>query len=121
MNNDEIVIRKAVINTVLKVAQQCLDENRKGWFVRMPVFWDAMDDLGFTGEEVRATLAFLQARMYVITFTDEDGCVTGISLVPQQYQCEFCNMWLDMQDEPENHIDDCLKRQAKIEWNRKLV
>jgi hypothetical protein len=54
-------------------------------------------------------------------FPDEDGQVGRISLVPQRYQCGFCYMWLDMQDEPEHHIDTCLKRQAKIERNQNLV
>jgi hypothetical protein len=30
-------------------------------------------------------------------------------------------MWLDMQDDPEDHIDLCRKRQAKIARNRKLL
>jgi hypothetical protein len=77
--------------------------------------------MGFTGKEVRATLAFLEKKMYVITFLDSDGCVTGISLVPQWYPCEFCKMPLYIQDDPEQHIDLCLRRQRKIEMNRKLA
>ena len=52
--------------------------------------------------------------------TDEDGHVTGISLVPQRYQCGHCQMWLNMQDDPEDHIDLCLKLQKKIERHPKL-
>jgi hypothetical protein len=121
MTNNEVVLRKSVVNKVLEIAQRCVDEKRKGWRVQMPLFWDAMDDMSFSGKEVRDALAFLETRMYVVTFTDEDGSVTGISLVPQRYQCGFCNMWLNMQDEPENHIDLCLRRQAKIERNRMLL
>jgi hypothetical protein len=121
MNNDEIVIRKWVVNKVLQVVQQCVDESRKGWRVKIREFNDAMDDLGFTGEEVRAALAYLRARMYVITLLNSDGSVTGISLVPQWYPCEFCKMPLYIQDDPEGHIDLCLRRQAKIKRNRKLA
>ena len=121
MTNKEIVIRKSVVSKVLEVAQACVNESKKGWRVQMPIFWDAMDEICFTGKEVREALAFLAARMYVIVFPDEDGQGGRISLVPQRYQCGFCYMWLDMQDEPEHHIDTCLKRQAKIERNRKLV
>ena len=120
MTNNEVVLRKSVVNKVLEIAQRCVDEKRKGWRVKMQQFNDAMDDMGFTGKEVRAALAFLSARMYLIAFPGEDCHVTGISLVPQQYPCEFCNMLLDMQDDPEGHIDLCLRRQAKIQRNRKL-
>ena len=121
MTNKDIVLHKSVVRKVLEVAQACVDGTRKGWRVQMPLFWGAMDDMGYTGKEVRETLAFLEARMYVIVFPDEDGQVGRISLVPQRYQCGFCYMWLNMQDEPEHHIDTCLKRQAKIERNRKLL
>ena len=121
MNNEDIVLRESVVNKVLEVAQTCVDAKRKGWFVSMPRFWSAMDEICFTGKEVREALAFLAARMYVIVFPDEDGQGGRISLVPQRYQCGFCYMWLNMQDEPEHHIDTCLKRQAKIERNRKLL
>ena len=121
MTNDEIVIHKSVVNKVWEVAQACVDEKKKGWRVQMPIFWDAMDNLGFSGKEVRAILAFLAARMYVIVFRDEDGHVAGISLVPQQYRCWHCNSLLDMQDDIRRHFDDCRKRQAKIERNRKLL
>ena len=87
----------------------------------MPVFWGAMDDFGSAGKEVREVLAFLEARMYVIAFLDADGGIVGISLVPQQYRCSNCNMLLDMQDDPENHIALCLRQQKKIEINRNLV
>jgi hypothetical protein len=121
MNNDEIALRNFIINKVWEVAQLCVDEDKKCWRVKLPLFWGAMDDLGFTGREVREALAFLESRMYVIVFPDEDGHVTGISLIPQRYQCVHCNTWLEMQDDPEGHIDECLKRQAKIERNRELL
>ena len=121
MNSDDILIRQSVVSKILQVAEACVDTKRKGWFVKMPVFWGAMDDLGFTGNEVRATLAFLQARMFLIAFTDEEGQVTGISLVPQQYRCSNCNMLLDMQSDIRRHFDDCRKRQAKIKRNRELL
>ena len=121
MTNKEIVIRKSVVSKVLEVAQACVNESKKGWRVQMPIFWDAMDEICFTGKEVREALAFLAARMYVIVFLDDDGQVAGISLVPQRYQCGFCNMWLGMQDDFVDHIDICLKRQAKIARNRKLA
>ena len=92
MNNDEVVLSRFVVNKVWQVAQACVDKSRKGWRVGMPDFRDALDSLDFTAKEVRATLAFLELRMYVFAFTDEDSHVTGISLVPQQYRCEFCNM-----------------------------
>jgi hypothetical protein len=121
MNNNEVVLSKFVVNKVWEVAQSCVDETRKGWFVNMEQFHDAMDGWDFTAEKVRAALEFLESRTYVLPFKDEDGHVTRISLVPQRYQCGHCNMWLDMQRDPEDHIDSCLKRQAKIERNRKLL
>jgi hypothetical protein len=57
----------------------------------------------------------------LIAFPGEDGHITGISLVPQWYPCEFCKMPLYIQDDPESHIDLCLRRQKKIEMNRKLA
>lgn len=113
MTNGETAIRESVINKVLQVAQACVDEKKKGWFVKMPAFWGAMDHLGFSGKDVRAVLAFLAARMYVIVFRDEDGHVAGISLVPQQYRCLHCIGLLNMQDDIRHHFDDCRKRQAK--------
>ena len=89
--------------------------------VKIPAFWGAMEHLGFTGREGRAVLAHLSARMYMIVFPDEDGHVAGISLVPQQYRCWQCNGLLNMQDDIRLHFDDCRKRQAKIERNRKLL
>ena len=118
MNNEDIVLRKSVVRKVLEVAQACVDRNKKGWFVKMPVLWGAMDDMGFTAKEVRAALGFFQQRTYLIVFLDEDGQVGGISIVPQRYRCGHCNMWLDMQDDPVDHIDLCRKRQAKIARNR---
>jgi hypothetical protein len=110
-----------IINKVWEAAQACVDESRKGWRVQMQVFRDAMDDLGFTGREVREVLAFLEVKMYVIVFPDEDGHVAGISLVPQQYRCLQCNMLLDMQSDIRFHFEDCRKRQAKIARNRELL
>jgi hypothetical protein len=121
MNNEDILLRKSTVNTVLKVAQACSDESRKGWRVKMRQFNDAMDDNDISSKEVRAALEFLQLRMFVIAFFDADGHVTGISLVPQRYPCEFCNMVLHIQDAPEKHIDVCLRRQKKIERNRALL
>jgi hypothetical protein len=113
--------RQYLLNKVLEVAHACVDEKKKGWRVRMGDFHDAMDDLGFDGKDVREALGFLQQRAYVITFIGEDGHVAGISLVPQRYRCWQCDMLLDMQDETEDHIQDCMKRQQKFQRNRKLV
>lgn len=121
MNNDEIAIRMSTVNKVLQVAQQCVDPNKRGWFLRMPVFWDAMDGFNFGGREVRAVLAFLQAKMYVIVVPDEDSHIAGITLVPERYRCWHCNMLLDIQDSIRRHFDDCRKRQVKIERGRKLL
>jgi len=121
MNNEDIVLRESVVNKVLEVAQTCVDAKRKGWFVSMPRFWSAMDEICFTGKEVREALAFLAARMYVIVFLDDDGQIAGISMVPQRYRCGHCNMLLDMQDDFVDHIDLCLKRQRKIERNPLLL
>jgi hypothetical protein len=121
MNNDEVVLSRFVVNKVWEVAQACVDDSRKGWHVMMPDFGDAMDSLEFTAKEVREALAFLEARTYLITLSDEDGHVTGISLVPPRFRCEFCKMWLNTQSNPENHIDFCLRQQRKIERNRNLL
>ena len=120
-NEEEVVLRKSVANTVLRVAQACLDESRKGWRVKMRQFNDAMDDNGISSKDVRAALEFLQLRMFLIAFLDADGNVASISVVPQHYQCEFCKMLLYIQDDPEDHIDVCLKRQKKIERNRRSI
>lgn len=121
MNSDEIVIRKSVVEKILEIAQACVDENKKGWWVKMPEFRDALDNFDFTGSEVRAAIEYLEKRLYFLALRDDDGQVTRISVVPQRYQCEFCRMWLNMQDEPEDHIDLCLKLQKKIERNRQLL
>ncbi len=121
MNAEEIVIRKSVVNTVLKVAYAYVDTERKGWRVKMRQFNDAMDDMGISSKEVRAVLAFLEVRMYVITFLDADSGIVGFSLVPQQYRCSNCNMLLDMQSDIRLHFGDCWKRQQKTERNRKLA
>jgi hypothetical protein len=109
MSNDGVVLNRFVVNKVWEIAQTCLDENKKGWFVNMAEFRDAMDSLDFTANEVRAALSYLEARSVVITFLDADGGVAGISCVPQRHRCEFCNMWVNTQDDPESHIDRCLK------------
>jgi hypothetical protein len=121
MSNDEIALSKFVVNKVWEVAQTCVDENRKGWFVTMPEFRDAMDSLDFTSEEVGAALAYLELRTCLLAFRNEEGHITGISLIPQRYQCDFCGMWLNTRDDPENHIELCLKQQNKIERNRMLL
>jgi hypothetical protein len=121
MSNDEVVLNRFVVNKVWEIAQICLDENKKGWFVNMRQFRDAMDSLDFTANEVRAALSYLQTRMILLVFLDEEGHVLRISLVPQRYQCVHCKMWLDMQDNPEDHIDLCLRLQKRIEMNRKLA
>jgi hypothetical protein len=115
MNNDEIVLHKFVVNKVWEVAQACVDGSNRGWFVNMRQFRNAMDSLDFTANEVRAVLAFLEARTYVITFPNEEGQVRRISVVPQRYQCEHCNLWLNMQNDIDDHIDLCLKQQKKME------
>jgi hypothetical protein len=120
MNNDEIALSKFVVNKVLEIAQACVDENKKGWFVTMQPFHNALDGFDFTAKEVCAAVAFLEARTYVILFPDEDGHVTRISIVPQRYQCGHCKMWLNMEDDPENHIELCLRLQRKMERNRVL-
>ena len=109
MSNDEVVLSRSVVGKVLEVARACVDEKRKGWFVNMKQFRDAMDGLNLDSREVSEALAYLEARMYVITFPDADGQVTKISVVPQRYQCHHCKMWLNMQDDPEDHIELCLK------------
>ena len=121
MTNKEIVIRKSVVSKVLEVAQACMDDKRKGWFVSMPKFWSAMDAFNFGSRDVRAALAFLALRMYVIVFLDDDGQIAGISMVPQRYRCGHCNMLLDMLDDFVDHIDICLKQQKKIERNPLLL
>lgn len=121
MNNDEIALSKFVVNKVWEIIQTCVDESRKGWRVDMSAFRDAMDSQNFDSREVREALAFLEARTYLITCVDVDGHVTGISLVPQRYQCGHCKMWLNMQDDPEDHINLCLRLQRKIEGNRRLL
>jgi hypothetical protein len=121
MSNDELVLNRFVVNKVWEIAQTCLDENKKGWFVNMAEFRDAMDSLDFTANEVRAALSYLEARSVVITFLDADGGVARISCVPQRYRCRFCNMWVNTQDDPEGHIDHCLKQQKKIERNKELL
>ena len=121
MSNDEVVLSGSVVGKVLEVARACVDEKRKGWFVNMKQFRDAMDALNLDSREVSEALAYLKARMYVITFPDADGGGTKISVVPQWHQCRFCKMWLDMQDEREHHIDDCLRRQAKMARNLRLL
>ena len=121
MITDPVVLRKSTVKKVLEVAQQCVAEKRKGWFVQMPLFWAALDDCGYTGKEVREALGFLQQRTYFIVFLDEDGHAARISLVPQRFRCWHCNMLLDMQDDFVDHIGLCLKRQAKIARNRKLL
>jgi hypothetical protein len=121
MSNDEVVLNRFVVNKIWQVVQSCVEEARKGWFVKMSEFGDAMDGLDFTAKEVRATLAYLEARTFVITFLDADGGVAGITLVPQRYQCVHCNMWLNMQQEPVDHIGACLRLQRKIERNRVLL
>ena len=118
---DTFVLSKFVVNKVWEVAQACVDDTKKGWRVKMPEFRDALDGLDFTASEIHAALSCLESRAYFFAFTDEDGHVTGVSLIPQRYQCGHCNLWLDMQGDPENHIDDCLKRQAKIARNRVLL
>ena len=121
MNNDEVVLNTFVVNKVWEVAQSCVDETRKGWFVNMSEFRDAMDSLDFTADEVNASLSYLEARSFVITFLDADGCIAGISCVPQRYRCRFCKMWLNTQSDPEAHIDLCLRLQRKIERYRMLL
>lgn len=66
-------------------------------------------------------LTLLEARSIVITFFNPDGDVAGISCVPQRYQCGHCNIWLNMQDDLDDHIDRCLKQQEKMERNRRLL
>jgi hypothetical protein len=119
--NDCNVSRKFLINKVLETAQDFVDTDRKGWRVKMREFHDAMDAFDFSGREVREAIAFLEARMIMISFTDHDGHIYAISVVPQRYRCEFCNMWLDMQDDPEDHIDLCRRLQAKMKRNRELL
>lgn len=121
MSNDEAILSRFLVNKVWEVAQTCVDESKKGCRVEMPRFRDAMDDWDFTAEEVRAALAYLELRTYLLVFRDEEGHVTGICLIPQRYQCGFCNMWLNTQDDPEAHIDFCLRQQRKIERNRVLL
>ena len=87
MNNTEIALSRFVVNKVWEVAQTCVEEGRKGWFVTMQEFRDAMDSLDFTSEEVGAALAYLELRTCLLAFRNEEGHITGISLgVPG----EFC-------------------------------
>lgn len=97
---DTLALSKFVVNKVWEIAQACVDGSKKGWFVNLRQFRDAMDSLDFNAEEVRAALAFLEARTYLITLPDDDGHVARISLIPQRYQCGHCNMWLNMPDDP---------------------
>lgn len=120
-HEEEVVLRKSTVNMVLRVAQACLDENRKGWRVPMRKFNDAMDDCGIPGKEVRAALEFLQVRMFVIAFLDEDGQVTSIRLVPQEYECRRCGMCLSIHDEREHYIDLCLRQQSESKRTAKLI
>ena len=41
MNKNETVILKSAVIKVLEIAQACLDEHKKGWWVKISVFWDA--------------------------------------------------------------------------------
>jgi hypothetical protein len=79
----------------------------------MRQFYDAMDGVSFSSKEVRAALEFLQVKMFAIASLDEDGQVTGINLVPQEYQCRHCGMWLSIHDDREHFIDVCLRQQSK--------
>jgi hypothetical protein len=121
MINDGIVLSRWVVNKVLEIAQSCVDESRKGWFVNMQEFNDGIDCQHFGDKEIREALAYLEARTYIITLRGEDDHIIGISIVPPRYQCNFCRTWLDSRDDPEDHIDLCLRLQRKMERNRKLV
>ena len=121
MINSELRIRESVVSKVFEIAEQCVDESKKGWRVKMSVFWEAMDAFHFSGREVRAAFAYLSVRMYLIAFPGEDGHVAGISLVPQQYRCWHCNGSLSLQDDIRRHYDDCRKRQVKIQRNHELL
>jgi hypothetical protein len=121
MNNDEVVLSRFVVNKVLEVAQVCVDESRKGWRVEMSAFNDAMDSLNIPANEVRAALVYLEARTFIITFLGEDGCLSGICVVPPRYRCGFCGMWLNTRDNPKHHIEPCERQQRKIEMYRRPV
>jgi hypothetical protein len=114
------VSREHLINKVWEVAQDCVDEKKKGWMVKMETFREAMDGLDFGHQLVCEALHEAEIRAYAITRVDEDGYCTAISIVPQRYQCWHCRMWLDMQDHAEDHIELCYKQQTKIERNRLL-
>ena len=121
MSNDEVVLNNFAIKTVWEVAEACVDHSRKGWCVNMQKFHSAFDGWNFTPEEVRAALDWLAWSLHVIPFWDADDHITELSVVPQRYQCGHCNMWLDMQEDPEDHIDLCLKLQKKIKRNKELL
>jgi hypothetical protein len=121
MNNDEIALSEWVVNKVLEIAEACVDESRKGWRVKMGEFDDAMDSQDIDSRELREALALLDSTTYIIPFRDEDGNIAGISVIPQRFQCGHCKMWLNMQDDYEEHIDLCLRVQRKREMYRKLT
>ena len=121
MNNDEVVLNNFAIKTVWEVAEACVDHSRKGWCVNMQKFHSAFDGWGLTANEIDAALDFLAARLKVIPLRGEEGQITDISVVPLRYQCVHCRMWLDMQEDPEDHIDLCLKLQKKIKRNKELL
>jgi hypothetical protein len=117
---DSDVSSKFLLKKVWEVAQNCVDEKKKGWSVKMEEFGDAMDALDFGRKQVREALEVLEYRELVITFADENDHLKAIGIVPQRYQCWHCNMWLDMQNDPEGHMELCLRRQKKIERNLML-
>lgn len=112
---DNEMNRNYLINKVWEIANDCSDEGNKGRRVRLRDFWEATDALDFGRKQVRGALDELERRAHVLTFADEDGHISAIRIVPQRYQCWHCGMWLGMQDDPEGHVDFCLRRQAKIE------
>ena len=121
MNNHENVLDMFVVNKVLEAAEDSVETSQKGWFVNIRQFNNEIDGWDFTANEANAALAFLAMKLKVIPLRDEDGHVTEISVVPQRYQCGHCNMWLDMQEDPEDHIDLCRKLQKKIKRNKELL
>lgn len=110
MNSERWVVRK-----VWELVELCAEERKRGRWVNMADFHNALDCWEIGRKEANAALRQLEQGNYLLAMCrGEDDEITDIIITPPTYRCPDCRLMVSSRRDLEDHWPDCLRQQAKL-------
>jgi hypothetical protein len=110
MNTELFVVRK-----VWELVELCAGQRKRGRWVNMDDFHNALESWEIGSKEANAGLLELEQRNYLVTMNREDDDeITDIIITPPQYRCPDCRLMVSSRQNWEDHLPDCRRQQAKM-------